>query len=78
MKKILVALDGHKTQIGLVLLALPDILNSLALFLSTLLPLFTDLHVASAVVIITKLVGGITTLVGATDKLRKIVNTYLN
>ena len=78
VKKLLAAFDTHKTQLGLVLLMLPDILQAFSGALGSLLPLLTDLEMSGATAVTVKLIGALGVAVGATHKVRKIVVKWIS
>ena len=74
MTKLLQALDGYKTVIGLVVMRLPDILDSLAAAIGLFVPFFNDLHMAVAAVAVTKFVGALVVVVGILHRAQKVTD----
>lgn len=77
MKKLFEVLDGHKTQIGLVLTALPDVLNNLAAAASSLLPVLQGAHMEGTAAAVLHFTGGVAVVIGFVHKLQKIASDYL-
>lgn len=77
MKKILAALDGSKTVLGLLLVALPEIVNHLVAFLTSLSPIFAALHWDGAVAGVATFTGAVLAFAGGIHKLLKIVQPLL-
>lgn len=73
MKKLLEAFDGHKTELGLVLAALPDIANQVIALLNTIAPVFVGLHMDGPASAIAHASGLILAGVGAIHRVAKIV-----
>lgn len=73
VKKLLAALDGRKTVIGLVLLALPDICIQISKLLAMFAPVFAGLEMADWSARMAKWSGAILAAAGGIHKLAKIL-----
>lgn len=77
VKRILKALDGHKTELGLVVAAAPDIANQLVELLQALIPVFSALHMDGPVAYITRACGLILAGVGGIGRAWKVLDAIL-
>lgn len=77
MKKLLAALDGHKTELGLALAALPDIANQVVGLLASLSSLFVGLHMDGPAAHLAHASGLLLAGVGALHRVSKVVTDLL-
>ena len=77
VKKLLTALDGHKTELGLVLTALPDIVNQFVGLLTTVTGLASGLHMDGLAAHLTHASGLLLAGAGGIHRVTKIVMELL-